>query len=160
MVAAEHRHVSPPVEREVWPVKARKYGLDDRSPWWQRWYFKFIYLPLLRFSFKRMGVPAMKEVIIDGKKITFSWWEDQGIFESEEQAQAACLGPMWSYKKLPLNRLLAKESSKYDGGDVYPRADKPERYIQPSFEVMSPRGLGPQIKRELKKLSRILDDDE
>lgn len=154
MVAAE-QHAEPKL---VWPVRARKYGLDDRSPWWQRWYFKWIYLPFLRFSFKRMKIPAVKELTIDGKRMTFCWWEDQGVFETREQAEAACLGPMWSYKKLPLNRLLAKESSNYDG-EVYPRADKPLRYVEPSFEVMSPRGLGPQIRKELKKLSRILDDE-
>lgn len=154
MVTAEQR-----IEREVWPVRARKYGVDDRSPWWQRWYFKWTYIPFLRFSFKVMKIPAMKEITIDGKTITFSWWEDQGVFETREQAEAACLGPMWSYKKLPLNRLLAKESSHYNGGDIYPRADKPLRYVEPSFEVMSPRGLGPQIRKELKKLHRILDDE-
>lgn len=154
MVTAEQH-----IEREVWPVRARKYGVDDRSPWWQRWYFKWTYIPFLRFSFKVMKIPAMKEITIDGKTITFSWWEDQGVFETREQAEAACLGPMWSYKKLPLNRLLAKESSHYNGGDIYPRADKPLRYVEPSFEVMSPRGLGPQIRKELKKLHRILDDE-
>ena len=159
MVAAEHRF-SPPVEREVWPVKARKYGVDERSPWWQRYYFKLIYLPFLRFSFKYVKIPAMKEVTIDGKKVTFSWWEDQGVFESKEQAEAACLGPRWSYKKLPFNRLLAKESAKYDGGDIYPRADKPDRFVRPSFEVMTPRTLSDEINKSVKKLSRILDDDE
>lgn len=159
MVAAERHHISSPVEREVWPVRARKYGIDDRSPWYRKWYFRFVYLPFLRFSFKYMKIPATKEVTVEGKKVTFSWWEDQGIFETREQAEAACLGPMWSYKKLPLNRLLAKESAKYDGGDVYPRADKPERFVRPSFEVMTPRSLPDQINQSVKKLSRILDDE-
>lgn len=154
MVAAEQR-----VEREVWPVKARKYGVDAGSPWWQRWYFRFVYLPFLRFSFKRFKIPAAKEVTIEGKRVTFSWFEDQGIFETKEQAEAACLGPMWSYKKLPLNRLLAKESSKYDGGDVYPRADKPERFVKPYFEVMQPRGISEEIHQGVKRISRILDDE-
>lgn len=159
MVAAERHHISSPIEREVWPVRARKYGIDDRSPWYRKWYFKLIYLPFLRFSFKYMKIPATKEVTVEGKKVTFSWWEDQGIFETREQAEAACLGPMWSYKKLPLNRLLAKESAKYDGGDVYPRADKPERFVRPSFEIMTPRSLPDQINQSVKKLSRILDDE-
>jgi hypothetical protein len=106
-----------------------------------------------------MKIPAAKEVTINGKTITFSWWEDQGIFETKEQAEAACLGPMWSYKKLPFNRLLAKESSQYNGGDIYPRADKPERYVRPSFEVMTPRTLNDQINKGVKTISRILDDE-
>lgn len=159
MVTAERYHVSSSVEREVWPVRARKYGVDDRSPWWQRYYFRFVYLPFLRFSFQRFRIPAAKEVTVDGKSITFSWWEDQGIFETREQAEAACLGPMWSYKKLPLNRLLAKESGKYANGDVYPRADKPERFVRPSFEIMTPRSLNDEINKGIKKLSRILDDE-
>lgn len=163
----------PYLEPDVYPVSAWKRGIDQGSPWWKQWYFDWVYMPFVRFSFKYFHVPAPKQAEVEARvetlpdgvittitTTTFSWFEDQGIFDSPERAEAACLEPSWGYKPMPLNRLLPRESVKY-GGKIYPRADKPLRHAYPNYELVPiPRRLltkiSTEIREEVQRTNRVL----
>lgn len=160
---AEH-HIDTP--RDVYKVAQWKYEIDPSEAWWRRAYFRYIYLPFLNFSFGRMGVPAVKEVAVESDdsgnvRRVFSWYEDEGIFESEDAARAGCLGERWGYTKLPLGRLMPSESAQYSG-TIFPRKKNPTKWAKPVLSlVINDRK---QIERErqclqecLTELNRVLD---
>lgn len=144
----------------VFAVSQRKYNIDTGSHWWQRLFFRCIYLPFNRFAFNWMHIPAMGEVSVTEKKTVFSWYEAQGIFTSKEQAKAACHGEFFDIRQFPLNGVLPDES--VHGGHDYPKAGSPDRYAKPSFElVATPRKQiereGAKLKAQLAKLHQVLD---
>lgn len=113
--------------RDVWKVCQWKHDVDVSEPWWRRAYFRFIFIPFLNFSFK-LGIPAVKEVVTESDeqghiRQRFQWYEDQGIFESAEAAEAGCLGERWGYCKLPFGRLMPPDSAQYSG-TIFPRKKK------------------------------------
>lgn len=149
-------HPAPTLEH-VYHVSQRKYNIDSRSPWWQRWFFRLIYLPFVRFSFKYVHIPAMDEVEINGKKITFCWYEDEGVFRDKDCAVNACLGEFWRVKPLPVDRVFPVETAQYNG-HWYPRAGKPDRYVRPTFElVTTPRKQQEQILNEIARLRKMFE---
>lgn len=120
----------PEVDQDVFLVAQWKFQLDARCNHWQRWWFKFVFLPLVRFSFNYVKIPPVTEVSIEGDKTVCSWYEIEGLFLDEHQADLACLGRYWSYKRFPFGRLLPSESAQY-GATVFPRAGNPRQREQP-----------------------------
>lgn len=119
----------------MYHVSQRKYRIDKHCPWWQRAFFRWIYLPFNRFAFKYAHIPALDEVEIDGRKLTFCWYEDEGIFDDNDRAEAACLGEFWRVKPMVKNRVYPPETAQRNG-HRYPRAGKPDRYGKPQFALI------------------------
>lgn len=121
-----------PETRDVWKVAQWKWGIDDGSPRWKQLFFKYVFLPFQSFSF-RLGIPTPKEVVVeydnDQRVIrrTFRWWEDEGIFDDPDQADAGCLDEHWGYTNLPHGRLMPSGSGTY-GVTVFPRKQHPKSY--------------------------------
>jgi hypothetical protein len=115
----------------IYHVGQRKYNIDARCPWWQRWFFRCAYLPFNRFAFKCFQIPAMDEVEINGKRLTFCWYEDQGVFDDEHQAENACQGEFWRVKPLLKNRIYPAGTAQHIS-HRYPR----DRYAKRTFALI------------------------
>lgn len=131
------REVEQPCE--VWKVAQWKHDVDPTEPWWRRFYFHYVFLPFLNFSFK-LGIPAVKEVVVESDKKgrvrrTFRWFEDQAIYPTEEQANAGCLGERWGYTCLPFGRLMPPESAQYSG-TIFPRKKGSRKWAKPTLSLV------------------------
>lgn len=155
-----------PEPKEVFKVAQWKWNIDEGSPWWRRFFFKRIFLPFLSFSFQ-LGVPTPKEVIVEADengrvRKTFRWWEDEGIFEHPEQADAGCLEEHWGYTNLPYGRLMPPGSGQY-GVTIFPRKQKDaKKWAKPKFPfLIKDRKRDEQEHNELaaclKELNKNLD---
>lgn len=152
--------------RDVWKVSQWKWNVDAGTPWWQRWYFRFAYLPLLLFSYRVFKVPAVKEVLVEsdehGKlRHTFRWFEDEGIFDHEDQADAGCLGEHWAYCRLPYGRLMPADSAQYSG-PVFPRKQNPKKWANPQLSLVIKDRKQDELKDKnladaLSHLNQVLD---
>ena len=67
----------------VFPAFQWKYNVDEKSPWWKRIYFRFIWLPFARFSYFKMKIIPFERLEPDG---SLSWKEQQGVFVREVDA--------------------------------------------------------------------------
>lgn len=110
-------------------VTVRKYDVDASSPWWRRWYFRGVYLPFVRWSFNKIGIPAQGSIDADGR---FSWCEYICIATDEETAKQACRGEFYEHHSLPVNSALPPESIQYSE-QVYPEGKDPHRYSKRAF---------------------------
>lgn len=128
------RELNSDVE-ELFYVGVRKYGLDESSPWWERWFFRLVYLPFVRFAFKWMHIPACSDLHPDG---SVSWVEHIGIATDEQSAREMCKGEFYVVHSLPVNGSLPKESLQYKG-HVYPGSKTPARYIRRVFRLTAVR---------------------
>ena len=152
----------PDIGQDVFLVAQWKYELDSRCKWWQCWWFKYVFLPLVRFSFRYVKIPPVTEATAEGDKVTCSWYEIEGVFADRDAADLACLGRYWSYKPLPFGRLLPPESAQY-GTTVFPRAKNPRNRQQPQrlALVLKDRTREERDQRTLsqyiQQLSRVLD---
>lgn len=155
-----------PSVKDVYKVAAWKWGVDAGSPRWRQLFFQWIFLPFLDLAFK-LGIPTPKEVIIEsdesGKtRRTYRWWEDVGIFEHEDQADAGCLDEHTGYTMLPYGRSMPPNSAQY-GGTVFPRKKKGSRkWARPKFPfVIKDRKQEEQQQQTLAEyiaeLHRVLD---
>jgi hypothetical protein len=145
----------------VYHVGQRKYNIDARCPWWQQWFFRHIYLPFNRFAFKYVHIPAMDEVEINGKRLTFCWYEDEGVFDDEHQADNACQGEFWRVKPILKNRVYPARTAQRTG-HRYPRAGKPDRYTKRTFAlIVKDRKQDEQerstLAETLSQLNQVLD---
>lgn len=134
---AEH---SLPEPKDVYKVIQWKQDIDSTEPWWKRAFHRYIYLPFQNCSFS-LGIPAVKEVTVESDekgriRRTFRWCEDQGIFDTEEQADVGCLTERFGYTKLPYGRLVPPNSAQYDGGTTYPRKQNPKRWTKPTLSLI------------------------
>lgn len=116
--------------KDVYKVAQWKWNIDKAAPLWKRLFFTWIFLPFQSLSF-RLGIPTPKEVIVEADekgrvRRTFRWWEDEGIFDSAEQANAGCLEEHWGYTNLPYGRLMPPDSAQY-GVTIFPRKKKNSR---------------------------------
>lgn len=151
--------------RDVWKVCQWKHDVDVSEPWWRRAYFRFIFIPFLNFSFK-LGIPAVKEVVTESDeqghiRQRFQWYEDQGIFESAEAAEAGCLGERWGYCKLPFGRLMPPDSAQYSG-TIFPRKKNSKKWARPQLSlIIKDRHQDEQEHNELaaclRELNHVLD---
>lgn len=155
-----------PDTKDVYKVAVWKWGVDAGSPCWRQLFFKWAFLPFLGLAF-RLGIPTPKEVIIEADekgntRKTYRWWEDVGIFEHEDQADAGCLDEHTGYAALPYGRLMPPDSGQY-GGTVFPRKKKGSRkWAKPKFPfVLKDRTEEERQQRALKErlaeLNRVLD---
>lgn len=125
---------SCPETKDVWKVAQWKWGIDKGSPRWKQLFFNYIFLPFQSFSFK-LGIPSPKEVIVEFDererviRRTFRWWEDEGIFDDPDQADAGCLEEHWGYTNLPHGRLMPSGSGTY-GATIFPRKQSPKKSHQ------------------------------
>jgi hypothetical protein len=123
--------------KDVFKVSAWKWGIDSGSPRWRQLFFKWLFLPFLSLSFK-LGIPTPKEVVVESDehgntRRIYRWFEDEGIFEHEDQADAGCLDEHWGYTPLPYGRLMPPGSGQY-GGTTFPRKQKGARkWSKPKF---------------------------
>lgn len=155
-----------PEPRDVYKVSVWKWGIDKGSPRWKQLYFKWVFLSFLDFSHK-LGIPSPKEVVVESDqqgniRRIFRWFEDEGIFESAEQADLGCLEEHWGYTPLPYGRLMPPGSGQY-GGTVFPRKkDGSHKWAKPKFPfVIKDRKQDEQkdqtLAVALAKLNQILD---
>jgi hypothetical protein len=155
--------------RDVWKVAQWKWGIDAGSPRWKQLYFKYVFLPFQSLSFK-LGIPTPKEVVVEYDnhdhviRRTFRWWEDEGIFEDPDQADAGCLDQHWGYTNLPYGRLMPSESGTY-GRTIFPRKrdrKQSHRWAKPqSTFVIKDRIKEERQQRtlaeQLTRLNQVLD---
>lgn len=137
---AEESINTSPEPRDVYKVSQWKWNIDEGSPWWRKFYFNRIFLPILNFSFGVIKVPAPKEVVVESDaqgrtRRTFRWFEDEGIFDCPEKADAACLGERWGYVRLPYGRLMPPDSAQY-AGTVFPRKKNAHKWARPTLSLV------------------------
>ncbi len=113
----------------VYLTRLWRSGLDEFASEFQKWFLEHVYLPFLRFSRKRVGIPAPAKLTIhpDGTQ-TFEWFEDMGAYPVKSDADAACQDQYWMVKPLPLNTPLPERSMEYEPGASYPKAKAPSRF--------------------------------
>lgn len=122
-----------PDTKDVYKVAQWKWGIDKGSPLWKRLFFDWIFLPFQDFAFS-LGIPTPKEVEVTSDehgrvKRVFRWWEDEGIFDDPDQADAGCLEEHWGYTNLPRGRLMPSGSGTY-GVTIFPRKKDPKKSHQ------------------------------
>lgn len=163
MVAAER----PSPQEKCFQVEQWKWGIDAGAPRWKRLFFNWVFLPFLGFSYK-LGIPTPTERIIESDeegnvRVIHRWFEVEGIFEHEDQADAGCLDEHWGYTQLPYGRLMPPGSGQA-GGTIFPRKKKGARkWARPRFPfLIKPIAKEEQdqetIKSALARLNKILDD--
>lgn len=151
--------------KEVWKVSQWKWNIDKGSPRWKHLFFNWIYLPFQNFSFK-LGIPAPKEVLVESDQCgnvrrLFRWFEDEGIFEHEDQADAGCLDEHWGYCPLPYGRLMVPGSGQYSG-TVFPRKKHPRKWSKRVFPfIIKDRKQDEQkdqtLAETLERLNQVLE---
>ncbi|HTG95790.1 MAG TPA: hypothetical protein VL866_24530 [Pyrinomonadaceae bacterium] len=151
--------------RDVYKVSQWKWNLDGSAPRWRKLFFNWIFLPFLNFSFS-LGIPTPKEAVIESDengntRKTYRWFEDEGIFEDADQADAGCLAEHWGYCRLPLGRLMPPDSAQYSG-TIFPRKKNPNRWAKPTLSlVIKDRKQEEQqeqtLATTLARLNQVLD---
>lgn len=160
---AEESITPSPEITEVFKVAQWKWGLDNGAPRWRRIFFNWIFLPFLSLSYK-LGIPTPTERVIESDehgntRIVHRWFEDEGLFQHSEQADAGCLDEHWGYTNLPYGRLMPPGSGQY-GVTIFPRKKKgSHKWAKPKFPfLIKPRREEERIKEELQRLHRALED--
>lgn len=139
---------------------------DSREPWWVHWFYRYVYVPFLRFSFKRFRVPRAKQASVTadekGRVTTvFSWFENGGVFDDPERADLACVDEFDGYKPIYKNRCAPRDSAEI-GAVVFPRSKKPKRWFKPTMAlVVKDRKKDEQeqvtLAATLSQLNQVLD---
>jgi len=154
MVAAESRFELPECE-ELSLVTRIWYDLSPDRPWWQRFYFRRIYLPFVRFSYRRMGIAAPSAMLPDG---TILFRDVQGLYTDESAAEDACRSEdrFWSHRAIPVDQPLDKGNFQYKGRRRYPASTMPDRYRRRPFPILSaPLGDLVVLKHNLENISKV-----
>lgn len=150
---AEAIENTPDVE-EMFYVGLRKYGLDASAPWWERWFFRAVYLPFVRLSFKWLHIPAQGTLNADGST---SWVEHIGIATDIDSAREMCKGEFYAIQPLPVNGSLPEKSVQYKG-HIYPRAMTPGRYRRRVFRLTAVRSKEVAMLQDVdKQADRLLE---
>lgn len=124
----------PQVDQAIYMVAQWKDELDPVAPWWQRWFYRFVYVPFNEIALRVFKIPRATEVLIEGQRVSFRWWEVEGFFASEDEADVGCLSERWSYKDYPFGRLMTPESGQYGRGPIFPRAKNPRKRERPILD--------------------------
>lgn len=134
----------------VWMVAHWKWDLDPDTSWWRKAWFKYIFRPFIHFSWNMIKIPCPKGVEIENGKVRVFWFENQGFFSSEDQADIACTTEWTGYKDVPMDRRFPLESAQYSSL-VFPRQKNPRQHRRaPTFHlVVSPRSELDQLKEEV-----------
>ena len=138
---------------ELFYVGVRKYGLDANTPWWERVFFRVVYLPFVRLSFRWLHIPAQGTLHEDG---SFSWVEHIGIAADMKTAQEMCKGEFYVVHALPLNSGLPEDSLQYKG-HVYPKSVVPDRYRRRTFPLTAqPLAHLAVLQQSVTKLRKVV----
>lgn len=151
MVAAESQFEIPERD-EIYIVSLRKYAARLHLSWYALLYLHLIWLPVVRFGFKRMGIACPSALRPDG---SIEFFEEIGAYWNESEAKAACKDDNYSVKPFPLNITLPAESVQYKG-HVTPRSILPDRYRRRYFPgvVVGTATQAKELTETLKSLSR------
>ena len=142
---------------QIWKVSLWKYEPDAAARWWQRKFYHWIFVPFLRASFNYVKVPPPKGAVIEGKKTTLFWFEDIGNYDSEDQADIACIGENHCYKPQPFNKTMPDPSAQYSDF-TFPRRKNPRPRPEPVLDLLiTPRQRHSVLQREVKRLNQVLD---
>jgi hypothetical protein len=123
MVVAESQFQIPETE-EVTLVSQRKYNLDKECPWWEKLYFRLVFLPVVRFGFRWMHIAAPAAMRPDG---TIELIEQMGVYSDPLRAASAVKNQYYCTKPLPFDVELDERSFQYKG-HRYPLSVMPDRY--------------------------------
>lgn len=151
-----------------------KYKPDDSSPWWRRWWFKYVHHTFIDFSFKVFGVPGITAVEPESARCPncgaevpgprYSWVEDEGTFDTEEMAASVCQNGQWRVVDSPHNVRVPTASMQLRRGSVYPLSRHPDRYRTPVLEIAAVNresvNVMNEVQKGLNRLSDILTDDK
>lgn len=156
---AERSSVPTPEDEYVFKVSQWKWEPDPSAPWWQRKFFHWVYLPFQNFSLSVFKIPTVMEVIVEADeqgraRRTFRWFEDEAIFDDEDQADLACLTEHYGYRKTLKNRLHPSESTQ-TFGTIFPRKKNPRKWAKPSFSLVAKDRK--KEEREQKTLAEYLE---
>ena len=92
------------VTKWVWLALQWKWGIDESASWYRLLYFRFAFLPLLRFSKWVMGINPPTHRDPDGN---LGWIEWQGVFADEASARfEAIKHPYGHIVKVPFDSEL------------------------------------------------------
>lgn len=151
-----------PEQDEISLVSLRKYANELDLRWWERWYLYAIWLPVVRFGFKRMHIAGPSAMRPDG---TIEFIEQVGAYADEATAMAAHrnnpqsrFSPDRYYAKpLPFGTPLPDESVQYKGHKASPGAVIPDRYRRRTFPVtVAPEHQMQEVKRNLEQTIKSL----
>lgn len=131
---------------EIFLVSQRKYNLDPHRPWWETAFFRYLWLPIVRFGFKWMHIAGPgayepcgkcetcvhKEVCGQCHNPRIALIEQQGVFSDRANADKACKNEFYSVKALPLDTELPQVSIQYKGHRA-PASVIPDRYRRRTF---------------------------
>lgn len=138
----------------VWMVAHWKWDLDPSTPWFRKFFFKYIFRRFIHFSWNVMKVPCPKGIEVNGKTQTIFWFENGGFFSSEAQANLACVDKWHGYKDVPMDRCFPPQSAQYSSL-VFPRQKNPRQHRKaPSFNLVLKDRV--QEERESKTLADAL----
>lgn len=151
MVAAESSFKIP----EVILVSQRKYNLDENRPWWEKLYFRFVWMPVVRFGFKWMHIAGPAAMRPDG---TIELIEQQGVYTDPLCAKSAMKNEFYCMKPLPLDTPLPETSFQYKG-HRYPLSIMPDRYRRRTFPhtlvTQKSVELAQQVNKQLDSLLEV-----
>lgn len=154
MVAAESAFEVPQTD-EIYLVSQRKYNLDPSRPWWQKAYFRYIFLTFVRLSFRYAGIAAAGAIESDGTVVII---EQQKVCTTKADAEALCRSQneFWSWKPLPVDTELPTQSVQYKGHHN-PLSVIPDRYRRRTFPVtVAPEHQMREVKRNLEQTIKSL----
>lgn len=138
MVAAQAQFELPECD-ELHLVTLRKYASDLVLRWWERLFLHAVWLPVVRFGFKRMHIACPSAMKPDG---TIEFLEEVGAYWEEEAAASACKDWRYGIKPFPVGITLPDSSVQYKGHKT-PKSIMPDRYRRRSFPGVA---LGTRIQ--------------
>jgi hypothetical protein len=135
-----------------------KDEVDSTYRWWQKAFYKYLYLPFNEFSLRVVKIPKATEVEREGNKVRFRIWEIIGHYSSPDEAEIACTTPRHCYKDYPYGRRFPDISGQVGSGPIYPRAKNPRKRIDPIMEMaIIPRKRVGMLESEIARLHQTLD---
>jgi hypothetical protein len=148
----------PQVDDTIYTVSLWKDELDSTYKWWQKAFYRFLYLPFNEFSLKVIKIPKATEIEREGDKVRFRIWEIIGHYGSPDEADITCTTPRHCYKDYPYGRRFPDISGQIGHGPVFPRAKDPRKRIQPIMDTtFLPRREVSQMRNEIARLNQVLD---
>lgn len=110
---------------------------------WQRWLFKYGWLPLMRFCVNRLHLPLVEK--IDKVRCQhcgfnmavepYCWTEKEGIVTTREQAVEACKTSDWYFHKLRVNASMPGETAKKRLDHDFPKSNGHRSYMKANEDV-------------------------
>lgn len=152
MVAVESQF-DIPLTDEIYLVSQRKYNLDENRPFWEIAFFRLIWLPVVRFGFKWMHVPAPSAMDSEGRVTLI---EQAGAYSELAMAEARCENEFFSVKCLPFDVDMPNLSVQYKGHRT-PLSTMPDRYRRRTFPItIAPDHQMQEVKRNLEQTIKSL----